>query len=400
VIAVAGGGGGAQRGAMPLDPAAALHERLFTFDAHSDTPTAWLMRPEWDFAARHERAADGSQCDLPRMIAGGADAMVFAAYVGQAVRSVEGGDVAHASAVRTLERTRAVVATNAAQCGLALTADDGLRLSAEGRRAIYLSIENAYSLGRDIGRVARFHGLGVRMLGLTHLLNNDVADASTDPRGPEWGGLSPFGRDVVAACNELGIILDASHASDAALRELLARSRAPIVLSHSGPRAVCDHPRNIGDDLLRDLAAAGGVIHINALPITLVNAPGNRQSEAISAALLRYQDRLPTPELRAEIGREYERVDREFPNPPVTLEDFIRHVEHVAEVAGIDHIGIGCDLDGGGGDFAGLRDVADFPNITRALLDRGWSEEDLAKLWGQNALRVMRKVQAARPDGS
>lgn len=400
MIAVAGGGGGAQRDAMSLDAAAALHERLFTFDAHSDTPTARLMRPEWDFAARHEQAVDGSQCDLPRMIAGGADAMVFAAYVGQAARSVEGGDVAHASAVRCLERTRAVVAANAAQCRLALTADDGLRLKAEGRRAIYLSIENAYSLGRDIGRVARFHGLGVRMLGLTHLLNNDVADASTDPRGPEWGGLSPFGRDVVAACNALGIILDASHASDAALRELLTLSRVPIVLSHSGPRAVCDHPRNIDDDLLRDLAAAGGVIHINALPITLVNAPGNRQSETITAALLRFQDRLPTPELRAEMGREYDRVDREFPNPRVRLDDFIRHIEHVVEVAGIDHVGIGCDLDGGGGDFDGLRDVADFPNITRALLARGWRADDLAKLWGQNALRVMRKVQAARSVGS
>jgi len=135
-------------------------------------------------------------------------------------------------------------------CELALTADDGLRLKAAGKRAIYLSIENSYSLGRDAGNVGKFFGMGVRMFGLTHMLNNDVADSSTDPRGPEWDGLSPLGREIVTECNRLGVVLDASHASDAVLRQLLESSRAPVILSHSGCRTVCDHPRNIGDDLL------------------------------------------------------------------------------------------------------------------------------------------------------
>lgn len=381
--------------AMSPDPAAALHERLFTIDTHCDTATASLMRPGWDFAARHDYLSDHSQCDLPRMAAGGIDAMVFAVYVGQAARSIEGFAIAHEHAVRCFERTREVVHQNATQCGLAVTADEGPKLKAAGKRALYLSIENAYSLGRDLGNVAKFHRLGVRMMGLTHMLNNDVADASTDPRGVEWGGLSPFGREVVAECNRLGIVLDASHASDDALRDLLELSCAPVILSHSGPRAVCDHPRNVGDELLRALAAKGGVLQINALPISLVDEPGNRRTAAIAEVIVRFSDFPPTPEMLAAADREYERVCAEYPNPRVSLDDVIRHIEHAVAVMGIEHVGIGCDFDGGGGGVPGLADVADYPNITRALLARGWSEDDLARLWGWNTLRVMRAAEAA-----
>ncbi|MSU22866.1 MAG: membrane dipeptidase [Opitutus sp.] len=373
-----------------------LHERLFTIDTHSDTPTASLMRAGWDFAARHDYGLDHSQIDLPRMRAGGMDAMVFAVYVGQLARTPAGWQAAHERAVRCFERTRTVVQENAGECGLALTADDGLRLKAEGKRAIYLSVENAYSLGRDPGHVQTFFDLGVRMLGLTHSLNNDVADSSTDPRGAEWGGLSPLGREVVAECNRLGLVLDASHASDGALRDLLEHSRAPVVLSHSGPRAMADHPRNVGDELLRVLAAKDGVIQINALPVALVTAPDNGRTAAITEVLLRHQHSIFSPATTAAEDRDYDRVCREHPNPPVTLDDFIRHIEQAVTVAGIDHVGIGCDLDGGGGGFAGLRDVADFPNITRALVARGWSEPDLAKLWGGNTLRVMQVAEALR----
>ena len=372
---------------------------FFTIDTHSDTPTASLIRPDWDFASRHEYAVDGTQCDLPRMREGGIDAMVFAVYVGQAARTSEGLAAARHLALACFERTHAVLKENANACGLALTADDGLRLKAEGRRAIFLSIENAYSLGRDAANVAGFHRLGVRMMGLTHMLNNDVADASTDPRGPEWGGLSPLGREVVAECNRLGIVLDASHASDAALRDLLECSRAPVVLSHSGPRAICDHPRNVGDELLRALAAKGGVIQINALPISLRDDPGNGRTAAIAEVLMRYKDSPSTPEVRAAEHRDYDVICARHPNPVVTLDDFVRHVEYAAETIGVDHVGIGCDLDGGGGGFAGLKDVADFPNITRALLERGWSEVDLAKIWGGNTLRVLRAAAAAMAAG-
>jgi len=372
-----------------------LHGRWFTLDTHLDTPTARFMRPGWDFAARHAFADDGSQCDLPRMAEGGLAGAVFAVYVGQAARTPEGLATAHARAVACLQRTHEVLRANATQAGLALTADDGPALQRAGRRAIYLSLENAYSLGRDAANVARFHALGVRMIGLNHMLNNDVADSSTDPRGAEWGGLSPFGREVVVECNRLGITLDASHASDDALADLLELSRAPVILSHSGPRAVCDHPRNVGDELLRELAAKGGVLQINALPISLVDDPGNRRTEAVAELLLRFQNLPPTPETRAAEDKAFDDVCSRYPNPPVSLADVVHHIEHAAEVMGTDHVGIGFDLDGGGGTFDGLRDVADYPNVTAALLARGWDEARLEKLWGLNSLRLMRAVEAA-----
>jgi membrane dipeptidase len=377
---------------MALD-ASALHERTFTIDTHCDTPTASFMRDGWDFGARHDVGRDGSQCDLPRMRDGGVDAMVFAVYVGQAARSPEGLAVAHDLALRCFERTHTVLAENQAGCGLALCADDALNLKAEGRRALYLSIENAYSLGRDAGNVAKFHRLGVRMLGLTHMLNNEIADSSTDPRGPEWGGLSPLGREVVAECNRLGIVLDASHASDAALRDLLELSRAPVVLSHSDCRALCDHPRNVGDDLLRALAAKGGVIQINALAVSLARQPGNARTDAIAAVAMRYAEQVPTPAMLAAADRDYDIACAAHPNPTVTLDDFIDHVEHAAKVAGVYHVGIGCDFDGGGGNFPRLRDVSEYPNITGALVDRGWKSANISLVWGLNTLRVLQAAE-------
>lgn len=375
-------------------PRAAPTEQFFTFDTHIDTPTASLMRDGWDFAARHDRATDRSQCDLPRMVEGGVDALGFAIYVTQAARTPTGFARAHESALRVFERTHAVLARHAAQGGLALRADDGPRLKAEGKRAFYLAIENSYSLGLDAGNVGKFHALGVRMLGLTHMLHNDVADSSTDPRPPEWGGLSPFGRDIVAECNRLGLALDASHASDDTLWDLLEHSATPPLLTHSGCRAICDHPRNIADDLLRALAAKGGVIQINALPVALKNSPDQGVTAATAEFLLKLKDAELTPELRATLGAEWRRIDEAFPPPRCTIDDVVAHIEHAVAIAGIDHVGIGFDLDGGGGFADGLNDVADYPNVTRALRARGWSDDRLAQLWGRNTLRVLRACEA------
>jgi membrane dipeptidase len=349
------------------------------------------MREGWDFGRRHDYAADHSQCDLPRM-AGTIDAMVFAVYSTQAARTPAGYAAAHNEAMRVFARIHEVLGRNASGCALALTGEDALRLKAEGRRAIFLSIENSYSLGRDLASVAKFHQVGVRMLGLTHMLNNDLSDSSTDPRGAEWGGLSPFGREVVAECNRLGIVLDASHASDAALQQLLEHSRTPVILSHSGCRALCDHPRNIGDDLLRALAAQGGVIQINALPVAVVAAPEDGRTAALSAMLLKLADVVVTGDVLTQAGQEWHRIETTYPNPRATLDDYIRHITHAVEVAGIDHVGIGCDFDGGGG-VSGLNDVSEYPNLTAALVARGWTESDLAKLWGGNTLRLIRAAQ-------
>lgn len=370
------------------------HDGFFTIDTHIDTPTASLMRPGWDFAARHDRAADRSQCDLPRMAEGGLDALGFAVFVTQAARTPAGYARAQDSALRVIGRVHEVVAANSALCALALRADDGPRLKAEGRRALYLAIENSYSLGLDAGNVAKFHALGVRLLGLNHMLHNDLADSSTDPRGPEWNGLSPFGREVVAECNRLGVVLDGSHASDQAVWDLFECSRTPPLLTHTGCRALCDHPRNVGDDLLRALAAKGGVIQINALPITVTHVPEDGRYAELNKFLLRLVDIEMTPEMRGALGAEWRRLDEKYPNPRCTLDDYIRHIEHAVAVAGIDHVGIGCDFDGGGG-FEGLNEVSDYPKLTAALRARGWAEADLAKLWGGNTLRVLRACEAA-----
>ncbi len=319
--------------------------------------------------------------------------MVFAVYSTQAARTPAGFAAIHEQTLRVFARTHEVLGQNVARCGLALTAADGLRLKAEGRRAIYLSIENSYSLGLDLANVGKFHGLGVRMLGLTHMLNNDLADSSTDPRGTEWDGLSPFGREVVAECNRLGIILDASHASDQALRDLITVSQPPVILSHSGCRAVCDHPRNIGDDLLRAMAASGGVIQINALPVAVITSPEDGRTAALSAMLMQLADSVLTPGVMAAAGQEWHRIETTYPNPTATLDDYVKHIEHAVNVAGIDHVGIGCDFDGGGG-VTGLNDVAEYPNLTTALLARGWNETNLAKLWGGNTLRLMAQAEA------
>ena len=374
------------------------HAGFFTIDTHIDTPTARLMKDGWDFGARHEFATDRTQCDLPRMAAGGVDALCFAVYVTQAARTPGGYARAHESALKVFHRTREVLAAHADRCALALTAADGPRLKAEGRHALYLSIENSYSLGLDAGNVARFHALGMRMLGLNHMLHNDVADSSTDPRGPEWGGLSPFGREVAAECNRLGVVLDGSHASDAAVWDLLEVSRTPVVLSHTGCRAVCDHPRNVGDELLRALAAQGGVIQINALPIAVVESREAGGTAALAGFLLRLKDTELTPEVRTTLGAEWRRIEEKFPGPVCTLDDYIRHIEHAVAVAGIDHVGVGCDFDGGGG-VTGLNDVSEYPNLTRALRAQGWSEPDLAKLWGANTLRVFRAAESFAAKG-
>ena len=380
---------------MKTNPSAAalLQSRLFTIDTHIDTPTASFMREGWEFSVKHDYATDRSQCDLPRMEDGGIDAMVFAVFTPQVARTPAGYAAVLEQALKVFARTHEILAKNSPRCALALTAADGLRLKAEGRRAIYLSIENSYSLGRDLRNVAKFYALGVRMIGLTHMLNNDLADSSTDPRGVEWGGLSPFGREVVAECNRLGIVLDASHTSDQALEQLLECPKTPVILSHSGCRAICDHPRNIGDDLLRALAARGGVIQINALPVAVVNTPEDGRTAALSDMLLQMKDDVLTPDVMAAAGKKWHEIEAKYPNPTATLDEYVQHITHAVKVAGIDHVGIGCDFDGGGG-VTGLNDVSEYPNLTAALLALGWNEADLAKLWGGNTLRLLRAAQA------
>lgn len=376
----------------PEDPRA-VHEALLTLDTHLDTPMD-LVRPGWDMMQRHAVADDMSQVDLPRMIEGGLDGGFFAIYIGQGPRTPQGNAAAFKAGWARGEAIRKLVADHPGDFALALTSADAAPIAAAGKRVVYMSIENAYSLGGDASNLARYRDLGVRMLGLVHFTNNDVGDSATDPKGPEWNGLSPLGRQLVADANRLGIVLDQSHASDAVFDQLLALSKTPIVLSHSGCRAVYDHPRNIDDDRLRRLAASGGVIQINSYGEYLMKLPEAPERKAALKALSTEfgpMDQL-TPERREAFRAAYIELSRRYPAPKASLDDVMKHLLHALKVAGVDHVGIGLDWDGGGG-VDGMEDVSGIPAITARLLAAGYTKQDLEKIWGGNVLRVLRAAE-------
>jgi len=278
---------------------------------------------------------------------------------------------------------------------LALRADDAARITAAGKRIVFESIENGYPLGKDLSLLRTFYDLGVRMAGPVHFTNNDLADSATDPKGPEWHGLSPLGKEFVVEANRLGIILDASHASDEVFDQMLALSSAPIILSHTGARAVFNHPRNIDDGRIMKLAAAGGVIQINSYSDYLVDTPPNPLRETAMRTLgVKYGPfrTLAGDRLKAYMAERVS-IETRYPIPRGKIDDVMAHLLHALKLAGVDHVGIGLDWDGGGG-VTGMEDVAGIPEISRRLLAAGYTQADLAKIWGGNALRVMRQVEA------
>jgi membrane dipeptidase len=372
----------------------AVHEAALTLDTHFDS-AANLARPGWDVMVRHAYEDDFTQVDHPRLVEGGIDGGFWTLYVAQGPRTPEGHAAARDTALKILLRIREMVTRNHGHFELALTAADGPRIAAAGRQVVYLSMENGYPLGRDLTLVDTFYELGVRMLGPVHFANNELADSATDPKGPEWGGLSPLGREVVAACNRLGIVLDASHASDAVLNQMLELSATPLVLSHSGCKAVFDHPRNIPDELLRALAAKGGVIQMNAFSAYTAPLPQTPERNAAMRDLFaRFGGRagLTTPERQAEYLAGRAELERRFPMPLATFDQFMAHVRHALKVVGPDHVGISGDFDGGGG-VEGFMDVTGAPRITAALLADGWSAADIAKIWGGNVLRLLKAAE-------
>ena len=373
--------------------AAALHARIFTIDTHIDVPTASLRRSGWDISQRHDVQTDNSQCDFPRMREGGLKAGVFAVYLPQGPRTPEGLAAARDNALRAFLDIHKVAARFPDLCELAFTAADGPRIQAAGKLAIYLSIENGYAIGTDLTLIKTHYGLGARIFGVTHFSNNDLGDSATDVKGPEWHGLSPLGRQAVAECNRLGLLLDASHASDAVLHQLIALSATPVILSHSDCAAVNPHPRNVSDDLLRELAAHGGVIQMNMLSDYLIPVPPNPAREAARARIMaKVAGRELSDNERAAVMKEMHDLAQQFPGPRATVDDFLKHLFHAIDVVGADHVGIGADMDGGGG-VTGLEDVSGYGQITLALLKHGVSEADVEKIWGGNMLRLLRAAE-------
>jgi len=374
------------------------HDQVLTVDTHCDTPFM-LLEKDWDIGKYHPSGQTGSgRQDLPRMKAGGLDASFFAVFVSQGARSDEGHARARDKAIAVLDAMDAMFAKYPDLCGLALTPQDARRLEKEGKRAIFIGMENGYPLGRDAAAIDYFYGRGVRYVTLAHSADNDICDSSTDRKDPEDRGLSDWGRRVVRRLNELGVIIDVSHISDRSFFDVLALSRTPVMASHSCARALSDSPRNLSDEMLLALKKNGGVIQLCILNDYIKQPPPDpERDQAFAAFRKKINDNygswgdIQDKAVRDQLEKEYEDLDERYPSPPVFVKDAVDHIDHIVRLVGIDHVGIGTDFDGGGG-LADCRDVTELKNITIELVRRGYSKADIAKIWGGNAMRVMQQV--------
>ena len=373
---------------------AALHARLLTLDTHMDVPMM-LMRPGWDIRERHDARTTLSQVDLPRIREGGLDAGFWAVFLQQGPLTPEGLQAAETQAEKIFARIHATVDANPAELAFATTPDAVRAAVAAGKHAVLIGVENGYALGGKIENVERFYDLGARYIGLLHTSNNDLGDSSTDRKGPKYQGLSEFGRAVVRESNRLGIMVDVSHASDDVFWQVIELSSAPPIASHSSARAVYDHPRNLTDDMLRAIAERGGVVQVNSLSGYIADLPANPERAAAFGKIGRAVASVDgPPEAKMEaFWTAMSEINAQYPAPLAPLSVVANHLDHLVQVMGIDHVGVGADFDGGGG-VEGMNDVSEIPNLTAELLRRGYSEEDLRKIWGENLLRVMAQVQA------
>jgi len=388
----------AEEEASPAVRALLWHERALTVDTHCDTPFK-LLEKEWDIGQYHKTGERGSGCqDLPRMKEGGLDASFFAVFVSQGPRTPEGHARAKEKAVAVLDAMDAMYKKYPRLCGLALSPGDARRLEKDGKRAIFIGMENGYPIGRDPGLIDYFYQRGVRYVTLAHTADNDICDSATDRKDPEDRGLSEWGRQVVRRLNELGVIIDVSHVSDRSFFDVLALSRAPVMASHSCARALSDSPRNLSDEMLLALKRNGGVIQLCILNDYVKMPPANPARDQAYEALHKKIDEayggwsgIKDKAERDKMDAEYEAIEARYPSPPVFVRDAVDHIDHIVKLIGIDHVGIGTDFDGGGG-LADCRDVTELKNITIELARRGYTEEQVAKIWGGNAMRVMQRV--------
>ena len=296
-----------------------------------------------------------TQFNLPKMIEGGLDVAWLVVYTAQGELNEEGYEAAYNNAISKFDAIDRLVNVYAPdQVELAITSDDVRRILAKGKKVIMIGVENAYSMGLDTSNVEKFWKRGARYVSLTHNGHNQFSDSNTGEfdRTSMHNGLSDLGKEVIELLNYYGIMIDISHPSKEAIRQMTELSKAPIIASHSSARALRDHPRNVDDEQLDWIKENGGVIQTTALGFFL--------------------------------------TDRE--DPPANMDDFMDHIDYMVEKIGIDHVGISSDFDGDGG-IVGWEDASETMNVTSALRERGYSESEIAKLWGGNLLRVLDKVQ-------
>ncbi|MFJ9607266.1 dipeptidase [Kitasatospora sp. NPDC101176] len=372
----------------PLDRARALLRTAPVVDGHNDLP--WAMREQagYDLGAL-DLAADQSDrlhTDLARLAEGGVGAQFWSVYVPTRLA----GDHAVSATLEQIDFVHALVERYPDRLRLARTADDMEAARAEGRIASLMGAEGGHSIDCSLATLRALYELGVRYLTLTHNDNTPWADSATDE--PAAGGLTRFGEEVVREMNRLGMLVDLSHVSADTMRDALRVTEAPVVFSHSSARAVCDHPRNVPDDVLAQLPANGGVAMATFVPKFIL--PAAIEWTLAADANMRAHGFHPLDTTPAAMDRQ-RAFEADNPRPAATPATVADHLDHMREVAGIDHIGIGGDFDGTAFLPEGLDSVAGYPNLVAELLRRRWSEGDLAKLTWHNAVRVLRDAESA-----
>ena len=363
-----------------------LLERFPVFDGHNDLAWALRERGGSDPSLTDLRQpVPALHTDLPRLRRGGVGAQFWSVYVPAQLQ----GEAAVATTLEQIDLVRRLAARHSDAIELAGTAADVDWIMAEGRVASLLGAEGGHSIACSLGVLRALFGLGVRYLTLTHNVNVPWADSATDK--PAAGGLTAFGREVVREMQRLGMLVDLSHVAATTMSDALDVAEAPVIFSHSAARAVCDHPRNVPDDILARLAGVGGLCMITFVP-AFVAQRCRDWDQGLAGEMDRQGLDHRDLSARRQVTAEWSAT---HPRPRATLADVVAHAEHVREVAGIDHIGIGGDYDGTDQLPDGLQDVSCYPALLGALLDRGWSEKDCGKLTSGNALRVLREAEDA-----
>jgi membrane dipeptidase len=383
-----------------VERARGIHERVITLDTHVDINVA-------NFTAER-RYADrlDTQVNLPKMEEGGLDAAFFIVYVGQGPLDAGGYAKAYAQAIEKFDAIHHLTTEMAPdRIELARTAADVRRIAASGKKVALIGIENGYPIGTDIGRVKEFYDRGGRYISLAHNGHSQLADSNTGEQTNDWlhHGLSDLGRQVIAEMNRLGIMVDVSHPSKAAIMQMIELSRAPVMASHSSVRALADHSRNMDDEMLQAVGKMGGVVQITAFNSYIKVPPPPTAERTAALEALRTEFGITgggpgamaglSEARRAEFRVRMTQLDGAFPPPPrATVSDFVDHIDYAVALIGLDHVGISSDFDGGGG-VEGWNDAAETFNVTLELVRRGYTEEQIGKLWSGNLLRVMEAVE-------
>lgn len=379
------GRGGARPPVVLTPRAREIHRRALVFDGHNDLPWEVREKGSSSFAKLDiARPQPALQTDIPRLRQGGVGAQFWSVYV---PAETDRRGTALVETLEQIELVRAMIRHYPDVFELALTADDVRRIHRAGRIASLIGVEGGHSIEGSLGVLRKLYRLGARYMTLTHSKTLAWADSATDAALHD--GLTPLGEEVVREMNRLGMLVDLSHVSVATMRDALRVSRAPVIFSHSSARALADHPRNVPDEILRRTAAQGGVVMVNFYSGFVVPAAARISAQRYEVAD-RLREAFPDD---AAYKRAMARWDATHRMPAGTIHDVVDHIDHIVQVAGIDHVGLGSDYDGVSQLPSQLEDVSCYPYITQALLDRGYTEPQIRKILGENALRVLQAAE-------